>query len=120
MMTIRSLHDWARQAARSDDTEVSQWLLSQADARAAAARESYGRGPGWASAADIPDGALFHAATDPLEHTRGETDLVVFRKDGESCLLQISATEVLRPFDIDYVDHVFDVDRVGFVPFRWS
>lgn len=108
-MLLGNLRAMAREAAlRHFDDEVAAALDAIGDARAAALRDKLG-GPGWVSAADVPEGTVFCAAARP----RG----VWWRREGEGCR-SLPPHETGRLDSPAKVDAANEWERAGYVEAR--
>lgn len=108
-MMLETLRSWAREArGRNRDAEVADILDQLADTRAAALRSKLG-GPGWVSAADVPDGVVFVAASRP----KG----VRYRREGNKCrsLPPYGSGRLDSP---EIIDAAYKADGAGYVEAR--
>lgn len=108
-MMLGNLRSMSREARnRHDDIEVADMLDRLADARAAVLRESLG-GPGWVSAAEVPEGIVFVAASRP----KG----LRYRREGIKCrsLLPYGTNRLVSP---EVIDAAHEADGAGYVQAR--
>lgn len=109
MMRLGNLRAMARDARlRHDDPELATLLDQLADSRSVAIREQLG-GPGWLSAAEVPDGTVFVAAARP----RG----VRYRREGEMvrAMLPHGTGRLCSPANVDVAN---EADHAGYVVYR--
>lgn len=108
-MMLVTLRSWAREArGRNSDGEVADLLDQLADVRAAALRKKLG-GPGWVSAADVPDGVVFVAASCP----KG----VRYRREGNK-IRQLLPYGTGRLDSPAIIDAAHQADGAGYVEVR--
>lgn len=105
-MMLGNLRSMSREARnRHDDIEVADLLDQVADRRAAELRASLG-GPGWLSAADVPEGVVFVAASRP----KG----IRYRREGPKCwsLPPYGSGRLVSPA---VIDAAHEADGAGYV-----
>lgn len=109
MIRLGNLRVMARDARiRHEDPELGELLDQLADNRSVAIREQLG-GPGWLTAAEVPDGTVFVAAARP----RG----VRYRREGEMVrsMLPYGTGRLCSPANVDVAN---EADHAGYVADR--